>query len=68
MRDGESFTLRCGKSVRVDEVFHAWTSGDLPRMLKAITLKTHPIDRHFLLMGIVERTYKARINPSMAET
>jgi hypothetical protein len=68
MSDGETFTLRGGKTVRADEVFHAWTSGNLGRMRKALAIKTHPIDRHFLLMGIVDQTYKARADRLMAET
>ena len=36
-------------------------------MLRASTLKTHPVDRHFLLMGIVEQTYRKRSDPAMAE-
>ena len=67
MSTGEGFTIRCGKTVRIDEVFNAWTSGDLSRMLKATNLKTHPIDRHFLLMGIVDQTYKLRAETQMAE-
>jgi hypothetical protein len=55
-----TYTSRCGKTVIADEVFFAWTSGDLRRMLAAIDLKTNPIDRHFLLMGIVAATYKDR--------
>lgn len=61
------YTIRLGKSVRVDEAFEVWTSGDLPRMLGALETKTNLIDRHFLLMGIVEQTYKERKDPSMME-
>jgi len=55
-----TFTLRQGKSVPVDDAFRAWTSGDLNQMLKAVSTKTNPIDRHFLLQSIVEVTYKSR--------
>ena len=40
------------------KVFEAWTSGDLEKMLLACKLKAEPIDRHFLLLGIVEKLYK----------
>jgi hypothetical protein len=55
-----TFTLRQGKSVPVDDAFRAWTSGDLTQMLKAVSTKTNPIDRHFLLQSIVDVTYKLR--------
>jgi len=63
---GESFTLRFGKLVPTDEVFHAWTSGDLGRMVRALDAPTNPIDRHFLLLGIVKETYRLRSEPAMA--
>ena len=43
-----------------DDAFRAWTSGDLNQMLKAVSTKTNPIDRHFLLQSIVDATYKLR--------
>src|SRR5450759_5709118 len=64
---GESFILRFGKLVPTDEVFNAWTSGDLDRMLRALDLQTNPIDRHYLLLGIVKETYRRRSEPSMAD-
>jgi hypothetical protein len=51
----------------VDEVCEAWQSGDLKRMLHAMSLKTNPIDRHFLLLSIVEQTYAKRSDPQMRE-
>ena len=54
------FALRQGKSVAVDDAFRAWSSGDLTQMLKAVSRKTNPIDRHFLLQSIVDATYKLR--------
>lgn len=41
-------------------VFDAWTSGDLGEMIRATKSKSNPIDRHFLLLQIVEETYKKR--------
>lgn len=34
-------------------------------MLKAVSIKTNPVDRHFLLQTIVEVTYKRRKEPEM---
>jgi len=66
-REGRTMTLREGKFVPTDEVFDAWTSSDLPRMLAAIDMKSNLIDRHFLLMGIVKETYRLREDPAMAD-
>jgi hypothetical protein len=63
---GGSFTLRSGKFVPADEVFRAWTSGDLDQMLRVLNLQTNPIDRHYLLVGIVKETYKRRADAAMA--
>ena len=57
------FILRGGKSVRADAVFIARSSGDLQAMLAARSIRTNPVDRHFLLMGIVDQTYKERKIP-----
>jgi len=62
-----AYTIRFGKSVPVDDAFQAWTSGDLDRMLHALSTKTNLIDRHFLLLGIVQQTYNRRSDPKMAE-
>ena len=56
---------RMGKWMDADEVFHAWMSADLPRMLKARTIKTNPVDRHFLLQSIVKETYRRRKDQRM---
>ena len=61
------YTRRIGQVTNADEVFDAWTSGELAAMLKALKKKTNLIDRHFLLMGIVTQTYKARKDPRMRE-
>lgn len=63
-----TFISRLGKNVPADEVFFAWSSGDLQRMLDAVNLETNPVDRHFLLLHIVEATYKQRHDPKMALT
>lgn len=62
-----SYITREGKQVRTDGVYEAWTSGDLDKMLNAVELETNPIDRHFLLMSIVDETYKHREELEMAE-
>lgn len=64
---GKKYTLRMGEVTKTDEVFDAWTSGELDNMLKALNAKTNLIDRHFLLMGIVDHTYKDRNDPKMRE-
>lgn len=58
---------RMGRWVDADEAFEAWTSGELPRMLAATSVRTNPIDRHFLLQGIVKETYRQRRNPTMRQ-
>ena len=63
-----SYVLREGKSIQADEAFFAWTSGDLVRMVRALAVRTNPIDRHFLLMGIVAATYKKRNDPLARRT
>jgi hypothetical protein len=46
--------------MEADEVLHARASNDLKRMIKALDKKTNWIDRHFLLMNIVDKAYKER--------
>jgi hypothetical protein len=64
-KENRSFALREGKMVPTDDAFDAWTSRDLEKMLSAFRNKTNPVDRHFLLMGIVDETYKRRNDPEM---
>lgn len=56
---------RMGRFIDADEAFEAWTSADLPRMLAARSVRTNPIDRHFLLQGIAKETYRRRNDPEM---
>ena len=56
---------RMGRWVKAGEAFEAWISGDLARMLAARTVRTNPIDRHFLLQSIVKATYRLRTDPKM---
>ena len=51
-----------------DEAFFAWTSGDLDRMVRALAVQTNPVDRHFLLVGIVAASYKKRNSPLARRT
>lgn len=62
---GETYIYRMGRHIKADKVFEAWSSGDLNKMLKAVSIKTNPVDRHFLLQTIVEVTYKRRKEPEM---
>lgn len=48
-----------------DSVFDAWTSGDLKAMLAQLKQNTNMIDRHFLLMNIVDQAYKNRGDKKM---
>jgi hypothetical protein len=52
--------IREGRSVRADEVFEAWISADLQRMVRALSLKTNSVDRHFLLMNLFQQAYRLR--------
>jgi len=61
------YIQRLGRNVRPDEAFYASTSGDLKRMVRALSVKTNPIDRHFLLQGVVEATYKLREDSRMRQ-
>jgi hypothetical protein len=51
---------RFGLSVPADEVFLAWTSGDLERMLGALPLSSNAVDRHHLLQCTVQALYRLR--------
>ena len=61
----DAYVVRKGKTIKADEAFEASTSGDLNRMLKAVSTDTNPIDRHFLLQSIVGETYKKRKDQEM---
>jgi hypothetical protein len=63
----ERYILRQGKATKTDAVFKAWTSGNLKKMLNVLNVKTNPIDRHYLLQGIVNETYKLRQQGKMKE-
>ena len=58
------YVLRMGVLVETDEVFEAWSSGDLSQMLKVLTTRTNFVDRHFLLMSIVNVAYRNRKSDS----
>lgn len=58
---------RDGVLIESSEVFRAWNSRDLGRMLAAVDLSCHPVDRHYLLQSIVGECYKVRVRqPEMA--
>lgn len=65
--ESRTYVTRQGQSVEADDAFHAWTSGSLNEMIDALERKTNLIDRHFLLMSIVDQTYKNRSDPENAE-
>ena len=62
---GTAYTIRDGRSTPTDAAFNAWTSGDLDAMLAAANSTTNKVDRHHLLQGIVEGTYKRRTELEM---
>ncbi len=59
------FVERDGKLMEADSVFDAWTSGDLKAMLAQLKQKTTLVDRHFLLMNIVDQAYRNRNDKEM---
>jgi len=61
----EVYVHREGALRNADEVFKAWTSGDITRMEKAIGHRTNPSDRHFLLLHLCAETHKRRAEPQM---
>lgn len=52
------YTIRDGELVETDAVFYAWTSGDIAQMRAALAKKANLVDRHFLLMSLVDQSYK----------
>lgn len=48
-------------------VFDAYSSGDLARMLDALPVRARKVDRHFLLMSIVETTHERRDDVAMRD-
>jgi len=63
----KTYVTREGQAMEEDDAFHAWTSGNLDEMVRALETKTNLIDRHFLLMNIVDKAYKNRSDPDSAE-
>ena len=55
---------RFGKHIEADEVFEAWTSGDLDRMLVATSLPTNAVDRYHLLQVLIGQIYRLRAEPT----
>jgi hypothetical protein len=51
---------RFGKAVPADEVFLAWTSGDVERMLAVIDVQTNVVDRHHLLTELSRALFEKR--------
>ena len=58
---------RMGRWINADEVFEAWMSNDLRRMLAARSINTNAVDRHFVLQSIVKEAYKRRHEPKMRQ-
>ncbi|MGP4846186.1 hypothetical protein ACTXGQ_18810 [Marinobacter sp. 1Y8] len=62
MEPGIRYTVRDGQLTPTDSAFDAWTSRDLEKMVSELETKTTLVDRHFLLMTIVDEAYKLRKN------
>lgn len=60
---GMATVQRFGKAVEVDEVFKAYTSGSIPKMLAALDMPTNDVDRHHLLQSLVRALYARRAGP-----
>jgi pentatricopeptide repeat protein len=58
---------RFGTFVPADEVFFAWTSGNLERMLAATSLQSNAVDRHHLLQCTVQTLYRQRADRAKRE-
>jgi hypothetical protein len=65
-RSSQRYVLRGGRSVPADEVFEACASGDFERMRRALDLPTNWIDRHFLLLALIQESYRQRADPERA--
>jgi len=59
------YVERDEKLTEADVVFDAWTSGDLKAMIAQLKHKTTLVDRHFLLMNIVDQAYRNRDDKEM---
>jgi hypothetical protein len=62
-----TYIKRNNKMIETDNVFEAWTSGNLHKMLEVINTPTNILDRHHLLQAIVNITYKDRKNETNRE-
>lgn len=54
------FIHRFNKFIEADKVYLAWASNDIDTMLAAIDIKSNPLDRHYLLLNIVNLSYSKR--------
>ncbi len=57
---GDRMIFGYGEVPLAGEVVEAWMSQDLDSMLVVLDKKTHPVNRHRLLSGIVGKTYPRR--------
>lgn len=61
----QGLVVRGGELAAPDEAFFASFTADVPRMLEALNVPTNPIERHFLLLALVNETYKQRNQEEM---
>ena len=52
--------MRFGVTVDCDEVFVAWTVGDLDAKRRALSIPTNGVERHHLLQSLVEQLFQGR--------
>lgn len=68
-KGSEKLITRDGLEHVAGEVFEAWSSGSIDRMLAAMDKPCHPVDRHYLLQATVAEAYRRRkSSPAMRET
>lgn len=55
-----------GANVPADEAFHAWTSNDLDRMVRAVAVATNGVDLHYLYLNIAKLALARQQEPECA--
>ena len=64
---GKRDVYREAENGQADNVIEVWTSANHTKMLSQLDQKTTPVDRHFQLMNIINKTYQHRDNPKDRE-
>ena len=53
---------------QADEAWMAWSSYDLDRMVRALSLPTHAVTRYYLLASLLEQSFTRRTFPYWRRT